>query len=214
MATTTDFSVINSAATRTGNAPVTALATDGGPVALIALTNYEDSVKTELALYPWKRATKIVQLDRIDPVASGSPPEPWTAAYQLPPDLLDIRTVTVAGWHIDYEVFSDKILCNAVTTDNVILHYIWRVPEVDWPPWFREGMIRRWEAILLRGVGERHNEADERDKAAGESFARARNRDSQSQTPRNPMASPTLQARAGGFPSVAQQRPWPSWPWG
>jgi hypothetical protein len=209
MTTISDLSVINAAATRTGNDPITAIASDTSPVAAIALNNYEESVKTELALYPWKRATKIAQIDRIDPDVEGEPPEPWTAAYQLPPDLVEIRTVKLAGSPINYEVHGDKILCQAAEADEVILHYIWRVPETDWPPWFREGMIRRWEAILLRGVGERYNQADERDKAAGESFARARNRDSQSQTPRDPMTSPTLQARTG-ISTAARTL----WPWG
>jgi hypothetical protein len=213
MVAISDLTVLNAAATRTGNDPITTVATDGTPVAKIALNNYEESVKTELALYPWKRATKIVQLDRIDPDVMGAPPEPWTAACQLPTDLVEIRTVKVVGYPINYEVHSDKILCNANTTDNVILHYIWRVPESDWPPWFREGMIRRWEAILLRGVGERYAQADERDKAAGESFARARNRDAQSQTPRDPMVSPTLRARSGAI-SPNHWQGSPTWPWG
>lgn len=211
MTTTADLTVINGAATRTGNEPVTTLASDGGPVAKIALNNYEDSVKAELALYPWKRATKIVQLDRLDSATVGDPPEPWDAAYQLPDDFVEIRTVKVSGYHIDYEIHGDKILCNATTADNVILHYIWRVPEAQWPAWFREGMIRRWEAILLRGVGERANEALARDKAAEESFARARNRDSQAQTPRDPTISPTLQARSGlQYPyDIGFGRAWP-----
>lgn len=197
MATTSDLTVLNAAATRTGNEPVSVLQSSGTPVAEIALNNYEDIVKTELSLYPWKRATKIVLLARIDPDVHGEPPEPWTAAYQLPSDLLEIRTVKVAGYPINYEVHSDKILCDADASDEVILHYIWRVPESDWPPWFREGMIRRMEAMFLRGVGERYREAQARDEAAGESFAKARNRDSQSQTPRDPTISPTLRARTG-----------------
>lgn len=208
MATISNLTVINAAATRTGNQPVTAILTDTGPVAQIALSNYEDSVKTELALYPWKRATKIVQIDRIDADVQGAPPEPWTAAYQMPTDMLEIRTVKVSGYVVDYEVHGDKILCNAGETDEVILHYIWRVPETDWPAWFREGMIRRWEAILLRGVGERAREAQARDEAADESFAKARNRDSQSQTPRDPMISPTLRARTGI--SISTRDLWPS----
>jgi hypothetical protein len=210
MTTISDLSIINAAATRTGNLPVTAILTDGGPVAQIALNNYEESVKTELALYPWKRATKIEQLDRIDPDVHGDPPEPWTAAYQLPPDLVEIRTVKVLGYPINYEVHGDKILCDADEASEVILHYIWRAPESDWPPWFREGMIRRWEAILLRGVGERYSQADERDKAAAESFARARNRDSQAQTPRDPTVSPLLRARTGAPHFIRN----PEWPWG
>lgn len=213
MAASSDLTVINAAATRTGNDPVTALASDGGPVAKIALNNYEDAVKTELALYPWKRATKIEQIDRIDPDVHGAPPEPWTAAYQLPNDLIEIRTVKVVGCPIDYEVHGQTVLCNAAEADEVILHYIWLVPESAWPPWFREGMIRRLEAMFLRGVGERANEALARDKAALDSFALARNRDSQSQTPRDPTISPTLRARGGCVPP--NHSIWPrQWPWG
>lgn len=195
--TIADLTVINAAATRTGNEPITTIGTDGGPVAQIALNNYEDAVKTELSLYPWKRATKIVQLDRLDPDVVGEPPEPWTAAYQQPTDLLEIRTVKIAGYPINYEVHSSTILCDATDGDDVILHYVWRVPESQWPAWFREGMIRRLEAMFLRGVGERAAEAKARDAAADESFALARNRDSQSQTPRDPQISPTLAARSG-----------------
>jgi len=193
----TDFSVISAASTRTGSDPITALSAGGDPVSKIALNNYEELVKTELALYPWKRATKIVELNRIDADVLGDPPEPWTAAYQMPPDMVEIRTVKVVGLPINYEVHGDKILCNAGESDEVILHYIWRVPESGWPPWFREGMIRRLEAMFLRGVGERAREAQARDEAADDSFGKARNRDSQSQTPRDPMTSPTLRARSG-----------------
>lgn len=195
--TIADLTVINSAATRTGNDPVSVILTDGTPVAKIALNTYEDMVKAELALYPWKRATKIAQLDRIDAAVLGDPPEPWSAAYQLPNDLVEIRTVKVSGFPINYEVHGNKILCDASEGDDVILHYIWRVPETGWPAWFREGVTRRLEAIFLRGIGERANEAQARDKAADDSFALARNRDSQSQTPRDAMPSPTLAARSG-----------------
>lgn len=207
MATISDLTVINAAAGRTGNDPISSL-TQGSIVANIANSNYEDSVKAELSVYPWKRATKIASLNRIDPDVMGKPPEPWTAAYQLPTDLMDIRTVKVAGCPLDYEVHGDKILCDASEADDVILHYVWRVPEAEWPPWFREGMIRRWEAILLRGVGERYREAEARDKAATDQFATARNRDSQSQTPRDPTRSPTLMARTG-FPSATHPRTFP-----
>lgn len=192
----TDLTIINAAATRTGSDPISSLS-DGSPVAQIASNNYEDAVKTELALYPWKRATKIVQIDRLDPDVEGDPPEPWTAAYELPSDLIEIRTVKVSGYPIDYEIHGNTVLCDAAEGDEVILHYIWRVPESGWPAWFREGMIRRMEAMFLRGVGERANEALARDEAAKESFAMARNRDSQQQPPKDPTQSPTLAARSG-----------------
>lgn len=191
-----DLSVINAALTRTGENPISAL--NGLSTSqIIASQNYETIVEAHLSIYPWKRASKIAQLSRLDPDEEGEPPEPWTAAYQLPSDLTEIRTVKVGGQPIPYEVHGDTILCDAEETDEVILHYVWRAAEADWPAWFREGMVRRMEAVFLRGIGERYREALERDKSADDWFAQAKNRDAQSQTPRNPVASTTLAARRG-----------------
>lgn len=192
-----DLSIINAAATRTGNSPITSLS-GSEIVAVVAKANYELLVEGELSNYPWKRASKVKQLSRLDPDEMGEPPEPWTAAYQMPSDLTEIRTVKVAGRSIDYEVHGDTILCDAAESDEVILHYVWRSAESDWPAWFRLGMIMRCEAMFLRGIGERYREAEARDAAADEQFAKASNRDSQSQPSRNPVRSGALVARVGG----------------
>lgn len=192
-----DLSVINAAATRTGNNPITSL-DSADIVAVVAKANYEMLVEGELSNYPWKRASKIQQLSRLDPDDMGEPPEPWTAAYQLPDDFTEIRTVKVAGYPIDYAVHGDTILCDADESDEVILHYVWRTAEADWPAWFRLGMIMRCEAMFLRGIGERYREAEARDEAANEQFAKAGNRDSQSQPSRNPVRAGALVARTGG----------------
>ena len=81
----------------------------------------------------------------------------------------------------------------------MILHYVWRCPEAWFPPWLREGIIRRMEAIFLRGIPHLYAEANSRDGAADEQFAKARNRDSQSQTSRDPVHSNTLAARSGSI---------------
>lgn len=201
----TDLAVINAALTRVGEEPITSLSSaDIG--AKIANENYELLVEGELSNYPWKRASKIEQLDRLDDDEAGDPPEPWTAAYQLPDDLVEIRTVKVGGSPIPYEVHGDTILCDAAEDDEVILHYIWRASESDWPAWFRLGIIYRCEAMFLRGIGERYREAEAADQRAEEQFAKARNRDSQSQPPRNPVASSTLAARRG-TPGMASAMP-------
>jgi hypothetical protein len=193
----TDLSIINAALTRIGENPITSL--EGSSVAAkIANENYELLVEAHLSVYPWKRASKIEQLSRLDPDDEGEPPEPWTAAYQLPSDLTEIRTVKVAGMPIPYEVHGDTILCDAAESDEVILHYVWRAAEADWPAWFREGMIRVMEGIFLRGIGERHREAQVRDAAADDWWRVAKNRDSQSQPSRAPNRSGTLAARTGG----------------
>jgi hypothetical protein len=191
-----DFDVINAALTRTGNPPITSY-DEGSPGATIAASNYEGVVEAHLSVYPWKRASKIEQLSRLDNEDDGEPPEPWTAAYQLPSDLTEIRAVKVDGQNIDYEVHGDTILCDAGEDDLVILHYVWRAAEADWPAWFLEGIIRRMEAVFLRGIGERYTEAKGRDAEADDWFRIAKNRDSQSQTAREPMRSSTLEARRG-----------------
>jgi hypothetical protein len=192
----TDLTVINAALTRIGETPISSL-TGSSTAAKIANENYEQLVEAHLSVYPWKRASKIEQLARLDPDVVGDPPEPWTAAYQLPTDLTDIRTVKVSGFPIQYEVHGDKILCDAADTDEVILHYVWRADEADWPPWFREGITRTLEGIFLRGIGERYREAQARDQAAVDWWRIAKNRDSQSQSARSPVGSPTLRARGG-----------------
>lgn len=191
-----NLTAINAALTRTGNDPITSL-TSAAVGAKIAAENYEPLVEAHLSVYPWKRASKIRQLDRIDPDDAGEPPEPWAASYQLPTDLTEVRTVKVAGMVIPYEIMGDKILCNASEDDEVILHYVWRADEADWPPWFFEGIVRRMEAVFLRGIGERYREAQARDESADDWFRIAKNRDSQSQTARNPVNSSTLAARRG-----------------
>jgi hypothetical protein len=96
MATTVDVGIIDAAAGRTGNSPISSL-TQGSIVANVASSNYADSVKTELSIYPWKRASKIASLNRIDPDVHRKPPEPWTAADQLPTDPMDsIKPAAVA----------------------------------------------------------------------------------------------------------------------
>jgi hypothetical protein len=202
----TALEICSSALTRTGSEPITSFSgTTAG--ARIATENYETIVKAEMAAYPWKRASKIVELDLIDADVSGDPPEPWTAAYTLPSDLLEIRTLRVGGQNIDYEVHGNTLLCNASEVDNVILHYVWRQDEAYWPPWFTEGIIRRLEAVFLRGIGERYKEAQARDQAADRQFAMAKHRDSQSQTPRDPTPSATLAARRGEPATTRPARP-------
>ena len=195
-----NLSVINAALPRVGHNTISSL-TSPDIAAQIALANYEIMVEARMSVYPWKRASKIQQLSRLDPDVVGEPPEPWSAAYQLPSDLTEVRTVKVGGIVIPYEVHGNTILCDAAESDEVILHHIWRADENDWPPWFLEGIILELEALFLRGIGERYREAELRQAAAVEWWKLAKNRDSQSQTPRAPVGSPALDARRGYQPA-------------
>lgn len=192
----TDLSVLNAALTRVGCNPITSFS-GSGVAEQVASANYEIVVEAHISMYPWKRASKIQQLSRLDPDEEGEPPEPWTAAYQLPTDMAELRTIKVAGKPIPYEVHGDVVLCDAAEDDEVIAHYVWRADESDWPAWFREGITREMEAVFLRGIGERYREAEARQTAAEEWWKTAKNRDAQSQPPRNPVRSGVLEARTG-----------------
>lgn len=202
-----DLTIVNAALSRTGTAQPISQLGDGSKAAEIVATNYDKLVRAQLAAYPWKFASKIDELDRLDPAVHGDPPEPWLAAYQLPTDLLDLRAVMVGGSPIPYAVHGNKILCDAAESESVIAHYLWRVAETAMPEWFAEFIIIKMEAMFLRGIGERYDQASDRDQAAMIQWSIAKNRDAQSQTARDPFVSPTLQAR-GGYPGVPSQFPW------
>lgn len=191
-----DLSLVNSALTRTGNNPITAL-DDGTVAATITSENYEQVVKSELARSRFKLPSKFEQLNLIDEDEQGVPPEPWLYGYTLPTDLVKLRTIRVSGSPIPYIQTGRIIFCDFDSSVEVMADYLWRPPESWFAPEFAEGVIRRMEAIFLRAIGERHDEAMARDKAADEQFAFARSSDAQAQTPQEPITSPVLRARSG-----------------
>jgi len=202
-----DLSLINGALTRTGNEPIADLE-DGSVAGKIANENYEQVVLSELARSRFKLPSKTQQLSLIDEDEMGEPPEPWAYGYTLPTDLIKLRTIKVSGNPIPYEQMGRIVFCDFDSSDEVIAHYLWRPPESWFAPEFAEGVIRRMEAIFLRGIGERHDEAMARDKAADEQLAFARSSDSQAQTPQEPVSSPALRARGGQtvFPTLRARR--------
>lgn len=201
----TDLSLLNAALTRTGNTPISAL-DDGSASGQVANENYEIVVKAELARSRFKLPTKFEQLSLIDEDEEGAPPEPWQYGYTMPTDLVKIRTVKVDGEPIPYAQMGRILFCDYDSSHEVMAHYLWRVPESWFPPEFAEGIVRRMEAIFLRALGERHDEAVARDKAADEQFAFAKSSDAQSQTPQEPISSPALRARAGEVSATLRAR--------
>ena len=201
----TDLSLLNAALTRVGDQPITDLA-DGSIAGTIADQNYETIVRAELARCRFKLPSKFEQLSLIDEDELGEPPEPWQYGYTLPSDLVKLRTVKVDGNPIPYEQMGRIIFCDYDSGHEVMAHYLWRIPESWFAPEFAEGVVRRLEAVFLRSIGERYDEALTRDKAADEQLAFARSSDAQSQTPQSPVGSPTLRARGGVASTVLGAR--------
>jgi hypothetical protein len=201
----TDLSLINAALTRTGNNPITSLS-QNLVGAVIATQNYEFIVKNELAMSRWKLPTKVGQLSHIDPDDAGEPPAPWLHAYQAPTDVVRMRTVMVQGQPIAYESMGQTILCDYGVEVEVQAKYLWRIPEDWFTPEFAEGIIRRMEAVFLRGIKEDYKEAAIRDEAADVQFAKARSIDSMSQTPIEPVSQPVMAARGAKTSTTLRAR--------
>jgi hypothetical protein len=200
-----DLSLINAALTRTGNDPISSL-TDGTAAAQIANANYEIVVKAMLASSRFKLPTKFEQMSLIDEDEMGVPPTEWEFGYVMPTDLVKIRTVKVDGEPIQYEQMGRVIFCNYGSSDEVMCHYEWRIPESWFAPEFAEAVVQAMEAIFLRGIGERYDEGEARDRSAKEQLKFAKSSDSQAQTPRDPVLTPTLNARAGGVSATLRAR--------
>ncbi len=202
MSDATALPLINAALTRTGNNTISELA-GGGAAELIASENYDELVNGLLSAYPWKWATKTAVLNLI----ATDVDLPWRYVYERPADLLDLRVVEYNGTPISYEVRADRIYVLYGSDAELIAKYIYRPDEVYWPAWFRNAVILALEPLFLRGIGERYQEAADREKVAFRALAIAKSRDGQSATARPIWRSSTLRARWGDmYPSAVT--PW------
>lgn len=191
-----DLTNINAALTRTGSEPITSL-DEGGSGARIAKENYELIVGSALA-HPFNFAKTFKPLNLLDAAVHGTPLPPWLFSYQLPTGMIELRALQVEGEPIEYATMDDKAFCDVGSESVVIAIYTWRPPESRWPPLFAEAITQRMEALFLAGIGERHGEAEGRERAARATMAMARLRDAQSRrSASDPRESPLLRARRG-----------------
>lgn len=188
----TDLTYINAALTLCGVAPIGTLEEDV-PAAVIANANYEQIVKSELTLHPWRFAAQSQALNR----QTGSAPKPWLFAWELPADLLLLRSVTVGddpnNDEIPYDNSGDKVLCNA--EEGVWAHYMIRPPESAWSAAFAEIIKKRMHEAFLQGVLSQYGAAASVAKRAEEYAMRARTLDSGQRSPKRPQRGRLLGSR-------------------
>jgi len=113
-----------------GAEPITSFDDDTSE-ALIAGNMYEDIARTNLTSTRWRFATNQAILNRLSEAPTGR----FDSAYQLP-DYLFLHSVTVRDLQIEYNVYGNKVFCDAEAADVLIADFTYRANEVDWPSYF------------------------------------------------------------------------------
>lgn len=184
--------IINAAISRSNGNTITGV-DDGTPEAVFADLNYEQMVQTALCESPWKFARR---LDNCALLPTTPDSDLYGYAWQLPDDLLKLRTLTISGTPIDYVIAEDKQVWTQCSTVPVAV-YTFRAPESIWPADFTEALTQRLEACFLR-LDERKSDADARDESAEHRMARARLYHSQEEATHEHKNFPLLKARRIG----------------
>ncbi len=82
---------------------------------------YEDIARTNLTSTRWRFATNQAILNRLSDAPTGR----FTAAYQLP-EYIFLHAVTVRDYQIEYNVYGNKVFCDADVSDELIADYTYR----------------------------------------------------------------------------------------
>ena len=174
----TDIAVASNALVLIG-AQAIASFDDNDAGAVVAKSIYSEIVEDSLTSHPWRFAsTQTNSLNRL----STAPDAIWSAQYQIPTNTLVVRRVLVNNSDINYEVYGDKIFCNAGTNDTVFANIIFRANEADWPPYFRLGVQMRLASVFAISVIQKPDIATSFATQADFQMRKARNVDSQIDT--------------------------------
>ena len=174
----TDVNVASNALVLIGSSPIASF-DDNDAGAVVAKNIYEEIVEDSLTTHPWRFASK--QTDALSRL-TAAPDSLWDAQYQIPTDTLTLRRVLVNSVDISYEVYGDKILCNASSVDDVYAHVLFRALEQDWPPYFRLGVQLRLASVFAISVIQKPDIAASFETKADFQMRKARNVDSQIDT--------------------------------
>jgi hypothetical protein len=175
----TDIDICSGALVMIGAQPITAFneATDEAR----ACSNlYERTLRDCLSTYHWRFATNQDQLDRKE--AAPVDAQKWGAAYQLPDNVLSIRTVRVNGHPIEFDRYEDNIFCNATTSDVVILEATYQIDESKFPPYFVRLMEYKMAALLAEALAAKTDLSNNFDQKAQRHMAIAKTKDAQGRT--------------------------------
>lgn len=187
-----DISLAQMACLEVGAQPIASFE-DETTEAKILNAHYDTIVNNELSQHPWRFSMAQVTLSRL----AAAPDAKWDAAYQLDPEYIAVRDITInAGVHIPYDIYGDKVYCDAGTNDTVVADVIVHTDPTNWPPYFQRLVVLRLARLLASGMAERADLAKLLSDEANIQYKIAKNKDSQGQSTRRVRPSRITRGRA------------------
>lgn len=155
--------------------------TDSSTEANVADELYEEYVESILTRSRWDFATEQQQLSLLADAPTGR----YEYAYQMPtnPAVIQIHTVTVNDFPIQYERYGNKIFVNGYGSNSVlVMDYIFRPDESTFPPYFRHALIYKLASAFAGSIARDAALVSQFDTLAERQILIARNTESQEST--------------------------------
>lgn len=159
----TDLNVINQACTALGQTIIDNLASDQGTPAIVMRENYVAVKQYCLTMSSWRFATTKAALGLI----ADAPPNRWSAAWQLPPDMLKLLFTWPPS---NYEVQGQRLYSNNRSRQEI--DYIRNIEEPFWLDWFTRLVVAELVMRTCKGItGDEPSQSMERERTNARSEA-------------------------------------------
>jgi hypothetical protein len=167
-----------------GAEPITSFE-DDTTEGLVSSNMYEDIARSNLTSTRWRFSTNQAVLNRLSDAPTGR----FDAAYQLPSGYLFVHAVTVNDFQIEYDIYGDKIFCDAAPQDELIIDYTYRAEEQDWPSYFSICVEYAMATVFATAIARDQGLANLMNQQYNVALAKARSIDSQQQSTRKLITS-------------------------
>ena len=175
----TDVDVASKALVLIGANPISDF-DEGTTESKVAKNIYETIVEASLSRYRWRFTSGQQTLARLAAV----PVARFDSAYQIPaePKLLNLHAVTIISNTIEFDIYEDKIFCNATVDDIVIADYTYRAATNTWPPYYVRAVIYDLAGIFAGAIAQKGDLAEHYETRAEFFYVKAQNIESQQRT--------------------------------
>ena len=175
--TQTAIDICSCALVKVGTQPISSF-TENSAEAQVATQLYEPTLQALLSAYPWRFALQQKELPRL----AQNPDADYTYAYALPNDFL--RAISAGTSHrgkgILYRIYQNQLHSDS---ENVILTYISRPLEENFPPFFTQLLILKLAEEFTLPLTESTARADYFNKLFLNTFSSAKLTDAQQSIP-------------------------------